>query len=114
MEPPPLPDDVPPPLKPPSLFTGFARAALITFGMGVGFAAGIVIPIAIPSLCGFLSGTDSATAHGSELLAVGGITFLSLLAIAVLTWRRGLRGLPIGLMIGASLSTFLVVCCDVI
>ena len=111
---PPLPDDVPPPVKAPSTagWPLFGRIVLIATGLGGGFVLGLLGSLFAPALFGvqmrFEGKQDTAA-----LLTVGSLTFLAIVAIAVVTWRRGLRGLPLGLLIGASLGTLLIVACAV-
>lgn len=109
---PPEPSDVPPPAKPPTARDAVKPAAKITGGLVLGIAAGFGLPLLAAQAATAFAGPARGSFRMDPVVVGTGLATCVLAIVAVpLLWRRGLRGIPIGLCIGVALPTLLFVVC---
>lgn len=110
-QPPELPD-VPAPAKPPTARDAVKPAAKITGGLVLGIAAGFGLPLLAAQAATPFAGPARGHFRMDPVVAGAGLTTCVLAIVAVpFLWRRGLRGIPIGLCIGVALPTLIFVVC---
>ncbi len=103
---------MPPPAKPPTAGDALKPAARITGGLILGIVAGFALPFLAAQLATPYAGPARGSFRMQPVVAGAGLTTCALAVVAVpFLWRRGLRGIPIGLCIGVALPTLIFVVC---
>lgn len=102
---------MPPPAKPPTAADALKPAAKITGGLVLGALAGFFAPV-----LGGMAGSLLEVRHGKYATDLGVVccglaASVFVIVLVPVFWRRGLRGVPIGLCIGVALPTLVLVAC---
>jgi hypothetical protein len=99
-------------MKPPTARDAAKPVAKITGGLILGALAGFFLPFLAAQAATPFAGPARGSFRVDPVVAFAGLAACVVMFVAVpLLWRRGLRGIPIGLCIGAALPTLLFAAC---